>query len=187
MTEFTKTLYAVANNAYVSINFNAAYASKYRLIGFDNKSDLVGDTASELEGGEVGTGHSFMAVYEIEPVQNFDESIFQNGNDNIASLKLHYKLPGNDTIITLPFSIKNNFTFLKNADSSLRLATAVIMFGGLLKQSDLWRNYTWEDVAKIAKTAANTNEYIQAEFLSLIEKAKKIYTPVKKRKKNTGE
>jgi Ca-activated chloride channel homolog len=187
VTEFTKTLYAVANNAYVSINFNAAYASKYRLIGFDNKSDLVGDTASELEGGEVGTGHSFMAVYEIEPVQNFDESIFQNGNDNIASLKLHYKLPGNDTIITLPFSIKNNFTFLKNADSSLRLATAVIMFGGLLKQSDLWRNYTWEDVAKIAKTAANTNEYIQAEFLSLIEKAKKIYTPVKKRKKNTGE
>ena len=187
VTEFTKTLYAVANNAYVSISFNPAYVSKYRLIGFDNKSDVVEDTASELEGGEVGTGHSFMAVYEIEPAQNFSDSLFQNSNDNIASLKLHYKLPGNDTIITLPFSVQNNFTFLKDADSSLRFATAVIMFGGLLKQSDLWKNYTWEDVIRIAKTAVNTNEYIQAEFLSLVEKAKKIYMPVKKRKKNIDE
>ena len=72
---------------------------------------------------------------------------------------------------------------MRDADSSLRFATAVIMFGGLLKQSDLWKNYTWDDVIRIAKTAVNTNEYIQAEFLSLIEKAKKNYTlPAKKKK-----
>ncbi|HEY6975890.1 MAG TPA: YfbK domain-containing protein, partial [Chitinophagaceae bacterium] len=100
---------------------------------------------------------------------------------------LHYKLPGKDTIITLPYLIQNNFTFLKDADSSLRFAAAVIMLGGLLKQSDLWKNYTWDDVTRIAKTAVNTNEYIQTEFLSLIEKARKIYAPLKKRKKDTGE
>jgi Ca-activated chloride channel family protein len=188
VTEFTKTLYAVANNAYVSISFNPAYIKNYRLIGFDNKNDGVEDTASELEGGEVGTGHSFMAVYEIEPAQNFSDSISQNNNNGVASLTLHYKLPGReDTAMALPFSIQNNFTFLKDADSSLRFATAVIMFGGLLKQSDLWKNYVWDDVISIAKAAVNKNEYIQAEFLSLIEKAKKIYMPVKKRKKNMDE
>jgi len=187
ITEFTKTLYAVANDAYVNISFNHAYVKKYRLIGFDNKSDVVEDTASELEGGEVGSGHSFMAVYEIEPAQNLNDSMFQNSNDIVASVSLHYKLPGKDTIVTLPYFIQNNFTFLNDADSSLRFATAVIMLGGLLKRSDLWKNYTWDDVIRIAKTAVNTNEYIQTEFLSLIEKAKKIYTPVKKRKKDTYE
>jgi Ca-activated chloride channel family protein len=187
VTEFTKTLYTVANNAYVSISFNPAYVSKYRLIGFDNKSDVAEDTVSELEGGEVGTGHSFMAAYEIEPAQNISYSAFQSSNHTIASLKLHYKLPGNDSIITHPFSVQNNFTVFKDADSSLRFAAAVIMFGGLLKKSDLWKNYTWDDIIRIAKTAVNTNEYIQAEFLSLIEKAKRIYAPAKKRKKNTDE
>jgi len=128
-----------------------------------------------------------MAVYEIEPAQNLNDSMFQNSNDIVASVSLHYKLPGKDTIVTLPYFIQNNFTFLNDADSSLRYATAVIMLGGLLKRSDLWKNYTWDDVIRIAKTAVNTNEYIQTEFLSLIEKAKKIYTPVKKRKKDTYE
>ncbi len=185
VTEFTKTLYAVANDAYANISFNPAYVNKYRLIGFDNKRDVVEDTASELEGGEVGTGHSFMAVYEIEPVENFNDSLRHSKRDeNIAELTLHYKFPENDTTMTLPFSIQNNFTSLKDADSSLRFAVTVIMFGGLLKKSELWKNYGWDDVIKIAKTAVNPKEYVQAEFLSLIEKAKKIYTPVKRRKKN---
>jgi Ca-activated chloride channel family protein len=184
VTEFTKTLYAVANDAYVNISFNPAYVNKYRLIGFDNKKDVIEDTTSELEGGEVGTGHSFMAVYEIEPQQNLNDSVFQKSNSNVALLTLHYKIPDNDSSIDLPFSISNNFSLLKDTDSSLRFAVAVIMFGGLLKQSDLWKNYTWDNVIGIAKAAVNTGEYIQIEFLSLIEKARKIYMPVKKRKKN---
>ncbi len=188
VTEFTKTLYAIANDAYVNISFNPAYVNKYRLIGFDNKRDVVEDSTSELEGGEVGTGHSFMAVYEIEPVTKANDSIHNNRNENIAEITLHYKLPANDTSIALPFSIHSNFTMLNDADSSLRFAAAVIMFGGLLKQSDLWKNYGWDDTIKIARTAINANEYVQAEFLSLIEKAKKIYTPLKKKKKkNTDE
>jgi Ca-activated chloride channel family protein len=186
VTEFTKTLYAVANDAYVNISFDPAYINKYRLIGFDNKRDVVEDSTSELEGGEVGTGHSFMAVYEIEPAENLNDNVLNN-SDNVAELTLHYKLPGNDTSIALPFSIQNNFTLLNDADSSLRFAVAVIMFGGLLKQSDLWKNYGWDDVIKIAKTAVNPNEYVQVEFLSLAEKAKKIYTPAKRRKKNTDD
>jgi Ca-activated chloride channel family protein len=179
--EFTKTLYAVADDAYTEITFNAQFVKRYRLIGFDNKADAEADSTSELEGGEVGTGHSFTAVFEIEPVQFSDSNSVKK---NIAQLTLHYKPQGKDTNITLPFSIENNFTSFINADSSVRFATAVIMFGGLLKQSPFWKNYSWDDVIQIAKTSADINDFSQTEFLSIAEKAKNIYVPVKKRKKN---
>lgn len=178
--EFTKTLYAVADDAYTEITFNPQYVKRYRLIGFDNKADAEADSTSELEGGEVGTGHSFTAVFEMEPWQDHNSN---SENKSIAQLTLHYKPQGKDTNITLPFSIENNFTLFKNADSSVRFATAVIMFGGLLKHSPLWKNYSWDDMIQIAKSSANMNDFAQAEFLSLAEKAKGIYVPVKKKKK----
>lgn len=178
--EFTKTLYAVADDAYAEITFDPTRVKRYRLIGFDNKADAEADSTSELEGGEVGTGHSFTAVFEVEP-QAADT--FPH-NDNIAQLLLHYKPQGKDTSIAVPFAIQNNFTPFNSADSSIRFATAVIMFGGLLKQSALWKNYSWDDVLQIAKASADINDYAQAEFLSLLEKAKDIYTPSKKRKKS---
>jgi len=182
--EFSKTLYAVADDAHAELTFNPQYVKRYRLIGFDNKADAEADSTSELEGGEVGTGHSFTAVFEIEPAQLYDSNFF---NKNIGQLLLHYKPQGKDTGCSLPFSIQNNFVSFKNADSSIRFATAVIMFGGLLKQSPLWKNYSWDDVIQIAKTSRNTNDFAQAEFLSLIEKAKSIYISQKKKKRSKGD
>ncbi|MFY7898899.1 MAG: YfbK domain-containing protein, partial [Chitinophagaceae bacterium] len=58
VTELTKTLYTVANDAYVNISFNPSIVKKYRLIGFDNIKEAMIDTSSQIEGGEVGSGHS---------------------------------------------------------------------------------------------------------------------------------
>jgi Ca-activated chloride channel family protein len=181
--EFTKTLYAVADDAYAEINFNPQFVKRYRLIGFDNKADAEADSTSELEGGEVGTGHSSTAVFEIEPEQVHDS----NSINKVAQLMLHYKPQGKDTNVTLQFTIENNFASFQNADSAIRFATAVIMFGGLLKQSPLWKNYSWDDVIQIAKASADMNDYAQAEFLSLVEKAKNIYSSTKKKKRGKDE
>ena len=129
----------------------------------------------------MGTGHSCMAVFEIE-LEKFDSAL-QNASDKIAGLTLHYNLPGSDSIITSSFDVKNNFTYFKNADKSLRFATAVMMFGGLLKKSPLWKNYTWGNVIEMAKSSANMNDYAQSEFLSVADKAQKIYEPAKKKGK----
>lgn len=183
VTEFTKTLYAVADDAYANIRFNRAYVKRYRLIGFDNKKDAVSDTSSELQGGEAGTGHSMMTVYEIETTELNNDSLLRSAHYDIGQLILHYKLPGKDSDILTYFPIENNFALLKDADSSLRFAAAVTMFGGLLKQSPLWKNYSWEDVIAMADSAANKNDYAQAEFLDLLEMAEKIYGSKKKKKK----
>jgi Ca-activated chloride channel family protein len=182
--EFTKTLYAVADDAYTEITFDPQFVKRYRLIGFDNKADAEADSTSELEGGEVGMGHSFTAVFEIVPAQYNDSS---SATKNIAQLTLHYKPPGKDANVVLPFSIPNNFRPFANADSSVRFATALVMFGGLLKQSLFWKNYSWDDLIQIAKASADINDFSQTEFLAIAEKAKNIYVPVKKKRKDKGE
>lgn len=184
IAEFTKTIYAVANEAYVHVYFNPYYVKRYRLIGFDNKKELLEKGDVELEGGEVGSGHSLMAVFEIEPGDLINDSIMRNNPEvNIAQLQLHYKVPETGNDVTTNFPVPNNLREFKTCDSSLRFATAVIMFGGLLKQSELWQNFTWDDVLKTGRSSVELNNYAQKEFLALVEKAKIIYEPYRKKKK----
>lgn len=188
VTEFTKTMYAVADDAYMSIKFNPLYVKRYRLIGYDNRKDAEADSIAELEGGEVGTGHIFTIAFEIEPAGYANSAITNSSTlPDIALLNLYYKLPGADFEFNTPFYIPQNFTPFDQIDSNLRFAAAVIMFGGILKQSSLWKNYTWDDVIGIASKVAERNNYVQQEFLVLAGKAKKLYAPPKKRKKQKEE
>lgn len=185
VTEFTKTLYAVAGDCYAGVSFNPDMVKQYRLIGFDNKIDAVADSTSELEGGEVGTGHALMAVFEVEPTQkNIDAVSDELKEGEIATLKLQYKLPETLEEKHQAFKVLNDYGDIALADSCIRFATSVIMFGELLKQSDYAKNYTWNDVSLVAKGAVDMTDYSQVEFLNMLEKAKKIYSNGRKKKKN---
>ena len=114
--------------------------------------------------------------------------MLNNLDVSIAQLQLHYKIPQSGEQMGANFPVPNNFENFKSCDSSLRFATAVIMFGGLLKQSELWQNFTWDDILKTAHASAAENDYSQKEFLTLVEKAKLVYEPYKKKKrKKPGE
>src|SRR5580693_10144390 len=67
--EFTQTVYAVAEDAYLNIVFNPSIVKNYRLIGFDNKVKVLSDSLSEIQGGEVGSGHSLLALFELTPAE----------------------------------------------------------------------------------------------------------------------
>lgn len=184
IAEFSKTMYTVANNAYVNVYFNPYYVKSYRLIGYDNKKELLENNAGELEGGEVGSGHSITAVFEIAPVNEVNDSIMLNNPEvNIAQLQLHYTNPQNMAVMSKQFPVINNFKPFNKVHQNFRFASAVIMFGGLLKQSDIWQNYTWDDVTRIALNAQSMGDHSQTEFLALVEKARMIYEPYKKKKK----
>ena len=70
MKEFTQTLYAVADDVYMNVEFNPDYVKEYRLIGFDNKVGALNDTLAMVEGGEIGSGYSMMGLFEIVPETN---------------------------------------------------------------------------------------------------------------------
>ena len=177
VTEFTQTLYSVANDAFTSVNFNPNIVKSYRLIGFDNKKNAINDSTSELEGGEVGSGHSMMAIFEIEPQKEIKDS-----NAPIAKLYLQYKEPETKNALSQKFIVPFNVQHFNSVDHVYRFATSVAMFGSLLKHSNFAKSYSFNDVINIASNSADINSRIQQEFISLAQKADRLYNHKKKKR-----
>ncbi len=178
VTEFTKTLYNVAEDAYVNIVFNPMYVNKYRLIGFDNPIDVITNPSNKIQGGEVGSGHSLMAIFEINPT---NKTI--GDNLNFASLNLQYKRPKNRELINQSFAIPYVPKDLMTVDSVYRFATSIAMFGSILRGSKYITGFGFESVLQLAQTAVKPSSFSQKEFLDIVEKADAVYNPGKKKKK----
>lgn len=174
--EFAQTIYTVASNVFLNATFDANLVEKYRLIGFDNKKSALADKSTVLEGGEVGSGHSLLAAFEIVPASSIK---IDSKSVPLASLQLSYKVSGNDQIIREKHEAVYNY---QPADSCLRFASAVIMFGTLLKQSEFSNSFSWDDLSNLAASSANKKDLLQMEFIDLIGKAKKLYPKTTKKK-----
>ena len=184
LTEFTQTLYAVADNVYMNVNFDPNYVSEYRLIGFDNKVGALNDSLSFIEGGEVGSGHSIIAAFEIIPT-SFNKDAVQRdfSPGNIADIKIQYKLPNDTTQRQFPGSISLSYKDFNSIDRNLRFSTAVIMFGSLLRSSPITKDINWNDTILLASQASDDNDPIEKEFVSLVKEGKILYSKQKKRKR----
>lgn len=179
--ELTQTLYTVADDAFLNLWFNPSVVKEYRLIGFDNKVNALADSLSEVEGGEVGSGHSLLAMFELVPLsQSYD---WGHAKDGLAKATLNYKIPGDSIERVTGYKVPVSYTEFPELPDCYRFATAVSMFAGMLKNSPYMRLVNWNDAAIIANEAHNPQDAIQKEFISMIAKAKKIYG--NKRKKKT--
>jgi Ca-activated chloride channel homolog len=183
--ELTQTFYAVADDVYMNMHFNSRLVKEYRLIGFDNKRDAVSDTTIEIEGGEVGSGSSVLAIFEIVPQ---DEKLFTGDvtdKDGVAKLSMRYSLCNDTAHKMMEYVCPTTFIDFKEIDKELQFATAVTMFGLKVKQSKYIKDADWLDIETIATASYNPKDYLQTEFLQMITKAKKLYKGKRgKRKKD---
>jgi Ca-activated chloride channel family protein len=178
--EFAKTMYTIADDVYLNVKFNANLIKEYRLIGFDNKKNAVADKNTTLAGGEIGSGHSLIAAFEITPA---DSSVSINSRRAaIAVAELSYKIPRRNETIKEPYSIPQNFVTLEKSDSCFQFASSVIMFGMVLKQSPFARGISWDQLYSLASVSANPHDRLQTEFVDLLFKAKKLYRFPKRKK-----
>ncbi|MGG9971553.1 YfbK domain-containing protein [Ferruginibacter sp. SUN002] len=177
--EVTQTFYTVADNVFLNVQFNPALVSEYRLIGFDNKRDAVADSTGELEGGEIGSGNSILAIFEytssINKINEFPTT------DPIANVSLKYTVSPNKTPKEIRYDCNQNYGEFKTIDKEFQFGAALAMFGMKLRQSKNLGIADWNDIETIATNAANQGNYLQRDFLKLLKEAKKLYT--KKRKK----
>lgn len=180
--ELTQTLYSVADDAYLSIKFNPKFVEKYRLIGFDNKVNAVADSSSELEGGEIGSGHTLLAVIEFTPTVTQTSATQVNTNEILANVTLNYKHPDDSSRSTATHICPVTFTEFKNIDKTYQFASSVIMFASLLKKSKYFKNVSWNDTITLANESYNQNDPLQKEFINVVEKAKKIYAKEKRKR-----
>jgi len=181
--EFTQTLYAVADDVFINIKFNPDFVKRYRLIGFDNKRKALEDSTSMLEGGEIGSGHTMTAIFEIEPTQSSPlKSMNFVTNTPFATTKIHYKLPQKKESKYSNFITTYNFEPYQTIPQELKFASSVALFGSILKQSDFTPNAKWEDLIKMIEESIDGNNLVQKQFLDLVIKAQKLYSPPKKKK-----
>ncbi|MBN8859285.1 MAG: von Willebrand factor type A domain-containing protein [Sphingobacteriales bacterium] len=181
--ELTQTLYAVADNVSMHVRFNANVVKEYRLIGFDNKRSALSDTTSTLEGGEIGSGHSVMAVFELTPVHENDGISPIPGQKSVATVTINYCDPGKKTKMQHEHECNYNYKPLDSLNSQLRFAASVCLFGGFLHSSPYVKNASWDDLISLTKASMDSTDPLQTEFLELVTKSKKIYQPSKKRKR----
>jgi len=189
--EFGSTMYAVAKDVKMQVEFNPAYFSAYRLVGYEsrllNKEDFNDDTK---DAGELGAGHTVTAFYEIIPVGvknpygSVDElkyqkpatSEFTQGlkNNEMMTVKLRYKPldSENSILMEMPVMLSDRN---KAPSADYTFASAVAMFGQLLRNSDFKGTSTYDGVVALArKGLGEDRQGYRREFLRLAEAMKQL-------------
>lgn len=184
--EFAQTVVSVANDVFLNFNFDVNCVEKHRLIGFDNKQEAVTDGNAILEGGEIGSGHSIMAMFEIKLNNNIKIDTLHINNQPLylGKIRLQYKLPADTQVQFIDKPVPLYYRPFNNLEKPLQFATSVTMLGQLLKLSKYSANYDFDDVINVAINAAAKGDFLQQEFIKLAEESKKLYSKEIKRKKS---
>lgn len=193
VSEFGGTVFTVAKDVKAQIEFNPNVVQGYRLVGYENRLLNEEDfTNDKKDAGDMGSGHSVTIIYEVIPVgvsstlipngnatklkyQQPKTTINQsyNGNSELATIKFRYKKPDGNKSTEMAHIIPNQIAKLKNASNNVRFATAVAMYGMILKDSDYKGGMTYDQVLALAKTARDTDdEGYRGEFIRLVATTK---------------
>ncbi len=188
--EATSSLFPIAKDVKIQVEFNPAAVAEYRLIGYEtrllNRDDFNND---KVDAGEVGSGQSVTALYEIVPVgapsvvgdlryapQGSDTSAKPvASSDEYAFVKIRYKLPESDTskLITAPVDHSAEFARFEDAPADARFATSVAAFGEILRGGRHTGTFKLDDVLTAATAARGDDPYgYRSEFLQLVRAAK---------------
>ncbi len=188
--EMGGTLFPIADDVKVQVEFNPAYVAEYRLIGYETRMLRREDFNNDrVDAGEVGSGHTVTALYEIvspqsasrrvDPLRYGDDSPKRKAgveNGELAWLRIRYKLPGEQQsrLIEQPVAVAARTGFAE-APADARFAAAVAGFGQLLRGSDTIGEFTWNDVLGIASDARGEDSFgYRAEFTRLVRTASSL-------------
>lgn len=189
VTQFGGTLYTVAKDVKIQVEFNPAIVKEYKLVGYDNRLLNAEDfNDDKKDAGELGSGHCVTALYEIVPVgskdsrTNIDELKYIKGsnllnNSEIATVKFRYKdVKKTDTTSLLITEVVENKAKEKNTMSeNLKLAAGVSEFAMLLKESEYTGTGNFKEALELVSGSKNNdpNGYI-AGLIEMIEIAKEL-------------
>lgn len=179
--EATSTLFPIANDVKIQVEFNPAAVAEYRLIGYEtrllDKDDFNND---KVDAGEIGAGHTVTALYEVTPKGSQGQLVDplrygtaeQPGSPagEYAFIKIRYKLPGEDKsrLITQPVTAVD-----EKPDSEASFAAAVAAFGQLLRGGEFTGTYGFDDVVALATANRGPDPFgYRAEFINLARLAK---------------
>ncbi|QQY34706.1 VWA domain-containing protein [Chryseobacterium gleum] len=184
--EFAGNIYTIAKDVKVQIEFNPKYVKSYRLIGYENRKLRNEDFANDkIDAGELGSGHTVTALYEVIPANVNSEftpketklkyseiSKKKNFGDEMATVKFRYKKPDGDKSIEITKVIKEDKS---SVSPDFKFASSVAWFGLVLRNSELITKKDLSDIETLAKQGKSKDEEgYRSEFIRLIESYKTI-------------
>ena len=180
------TLITIAKDVKIQIDFNPTHVQAYRLIGYENRLLANRDfNDDEKDAGEIGAGHTVTAFYELVPpgvevpMPVIETSRYQvpgelteaAQGDELFTVKIRYKEPDGDTsrLLTFP-AASGSHPGVPSRD--FQFATAVALFGQLLREGSYTNDATYETVLELAEGSVGADPHgYRSEFLELVEEA----------------
>lgn len=189
VTEFGGTLFTVAKDEKIQVEFNPGKVQAYRLLGYENRLLEKEDFNNDKKfGGDMGVGHMVTALYEIIPLginSSFSGSVdplkYQkeeitasiNPTTEIATIKFRYKEPESSKSRMQQVVLEDKPLLLNNTSEDFRFSSAVAELGMLLRNSEFKQNSNFDDLIKRAKAAkGKDDDGHRAEFIRLAENVK---------------
>jgi len=187
--EASSTLFPIAKDVKIQVEFNPARVAEYRLIGYEtrmlNREDFAND---KVNAGVIGSGHAVTAIYEITPVgaprlledlrygqPSAAPALAANSADEYAFLKIRYKLPGEENSRSMQVSIRDGLqvSAVDQVNGEVRFSVAVAAFGQLLRGEPYLRSFGYNDIVDLATGAKGDDPFgYRAEFINLVRLAK---------------
>ncbi len=180
MEQIGATLYTVAKDAKIQVEFNPARVSEYRLIGYENRLLQEQDFDNDhVDAGDIGAGHTVTALYEIalvdsggaqlSPRRYSDEKpLSAQHSDELAWVKLRYKARGSSSSKLLQLKIREADLQAPSAD--LNFASAVARWSEWLAQPESTAGFHFNDIYQLALAAKGLDEHgYRSEFLQLMK------------------
>lgn len=192
ITEFGGTLFTIAKDVKLQIEFNPTKVKGYRLIGYENRALKTEDFNNDKkDAGELGSGHTVTACYELIPMTakndtlmtKVDASKYQQAvvspeaykNGELLTLKLRYKKPDAEVSELIETVVPDKVTVFAKTSDDFRFMSAVVELGLLLRNSQFKANAQYSHVVDTAKDAKGKDEEgYRAEFVKLAKTAKRI-------------
>ena len=201
VSEFGGTLFTIAKDVKLQVEFNPAKVQAYRLIGYENrmlaKEDFNDD---KKDAGELGSGHTVTALYEVilvgtksDFLKKTDTLKYQDNlvalskssqTDELLTVKFRYKKPNADESKLLEYAVKENQLSIDASSDNFRFAAAVAEFGMLLRNSEFKSKASYNNVLTLARKAKGADEEgYRSEFIQLVKSAQLLAGA----KEETGE
>lgn len=194
--EATSSLFPIAKDVKIQVEFNPARIAEYRLIGYETRALKREDFNNDrIDAGEIGSGHTVTAIYEVTPVGSpavLNDNLRYAAKDKaaetatdaeatdageLAFVKIRYKKPDEDKsmLITMPVKSSEEKPNVDAAAADVRFSVAVAAFAQKLKQQGQVSGYSWDSIAALGLAAKGDDRYgYRAEFLKMVELAKSL-------------
>ncbi|MGD8368607.1 MAG: DUF3520 domain-containing protein, partial [Desulfobacterales bacterium] len=187
--EASSTLFPIAKDVKIQVEFNPAKVAEYRLIGYETRQLRREDFNNDrVDAGEIGSGHTVTAIYELTPVgspaRRIDDLRYGNRtearpdagarSDEYAYLKIRYKLPNADTSRLLEVPVDDRVVYGRTelAPAEARFSAAVAAFGQLLRNDPRMEDFSYDEVIALAEPVRGKDRFgYRSEFLNMVRLA----------------